>query len=643
MTALEQFRNETLLQARKGSAADVEAVRGHFGELERVLEGFEAWLWELGRLALELCRRGREDTLVILLKICEVESQADEKVRRLAASKDSSAPLLSLAADTGSSRPLTYRPPRCQAAATKLAFMALKRPSLRSVQAEARPIKHYRHRLLELLRSSIAATFDEAWRSVEGSVPDFLDQLGAWLYQDLYRIANVLVPCFPPDWQIHALYVKGYHANLDRILGEIVRSTPEASVLLQLYSWVKEYKASMRELSEELALPAEWTQPPLLGGKEQDLIEDYVGLIVRKMDEWTTNLLRDEAREFTVRDQPVEIDDGGQYFLQGTVIMFSMINQQVDLAADSGQAKILARTFDEAKRVMKLTQARFGALVRDELKRSVERPDESPPGLVEYVMALANDQLKSADRAEELGGRCEGMVSDKLAVTIAANVNDAIDGYLDVAKVCAQALIDLVFHDLRAATKLFFAPAWYSEAERPMPAVVETMRDYLLDYRAHLNPSIFELLLADMLETLLVLYVSGLRKASKLRMASAVDLIRADVGQLYELFAEFRPADALERDFEVVEMVLAILAAGKELVFLDYWTFAKIHGPNVAFVEGLLRARCAGALKTLPSSRATELTTETRRLAWPPTETTLTARLSTRSWRQSSARSARRT
>lgn len=80
MTALEQFRNETLLQASKGTAADVEAVRGHFGELERVLEGFEAWLWELGGLALELCRRGREDTLVILLKICEVESQADEKV-----------------------------------------------------------------------------------------------------------------------------------------------------------------------------------------------------------------------------------------------------------------------------------------------------------------------------------------------------------------------------------------------------------------------------------------------------------------------------------------------------------------------------------------------------------------------------------
>lgn len=482
--------------------------------------------------------------------------------------------------------------------------MALRRPSLRSVQAEARPIKHYRHKLLDLLRASIATTFDEAWESTEGSVPDFLDQLGSWLYQDLYRIANVLVPCFPTDWNIHALYVKGYHSNLDRILQQIVASQPEASVLLLLYAWVKEYKASMKELSEELGLPGEWTQPPVLGGKEQELIEDYVGLIVKKMDEWTTNLLRDEAKEFTVRDQPVDVDDGGQYFLQGTVIMFTMINQQVDLATDSGQSKILVRTIDEANRVMKVTQARFGALVRDELKKNFEKPDESPPGLVEYIMALANDQIKSADRAEELGGRCEGMVSDKLATTITAKINDAIDGYLDVAKVCSQALIDMVFHDLRLVTKLFFGPAWYGEVERPMPAVVETMRDYLQDYQEHLNPSIFDLLLEDILETFLVLYLSTLRKSSKLRMAVAVNRIRDDIGQIFGVFAEFKPRDALELNFEVVEMILQMLDASKDMVFIDYWTFAKVHGPNIAFVEALLRARWVFSPSSTLGSRA---------------------------------------
>lgn len=27
------------------------------------------------------------------------------------------------------------------------------------------------------------------------------------------------------------------------------------------------------------------------------------------------------------------------------------------------------------------------------------------------------------------------------------------------------------------------------------------------------------------------------------------------------------------------------------MIFMDYWAFAKIHGPQLAFVEGLLKAR----------------------------------------------------
>lgn len=83
VTALEQFRNETLLQARKGDPEDLQAVKGYFRDLDQVLKGYEEWLFDLGGRALELSVKGREDTLVILLKICEVETQADERVRFL--------------------------------------------------------------------------------------------------------------------------------------------------------------------------------------------------------------------------------------------------------------------------------------------------------------------------------------------------------------------------------------------------------------------------------------------------------------------------------------------------------------------------------------------------------------------------------
>jgi len=50
------------------------------------------------------------------------------------------------------------------------------------------------------------------------------------------------------------------------------------------------------------------------------------------------------------------------------------------------------------------------------------------------------------------------------------------------------------------------------------------------------------------------------------------------------------PAKVLESSFEIVEMVLSLLQPSKLLAFLSFWSFAKVHGPNLAFVE-LMKAR----------------------------------------------------
>jgi len=50
------------------------------------------------------------------------------------------------------------------------------------------------------------------------------------------------------------------------------------------------------------------------------------------------------------------------------------------------------------------------------------------------------------------------------------------------------------------------------------------------------------------------------------------------------------PAKELESSFEIVEMVLLLLQASKSLAFLSFSSFAKVHGPNLAFVE-LMKVR----------------------------------------------------
>jgi len=80
---LEAFRNETLHQAKKGTSEDLITVKAYFEKLDKVVRDFDAWIWELSGMVLELVREGRMDTVVKILKICEVEGREDEKVSQV--------------------------------------------------------------------------------------------------------------------------------------------------------------------------------------------------------------------------------------------------------------------------------------------------------------------------------------------------------------------------------------------------------------------------------------------------------------------------------------------------------------------------------------------------------------------------------
>jgi exocyst complex component 3 len=451
------------------------------------------------------------------------------------------------------------------------------------MQANARVLKHYRSKIMKNISETIKDKMDAAYQRDERDPIAFLDNLG-WVYQDLIVVERDIVACFPQDWDIYSHFVREYHKALDSTIRKLVASDPDATVLLTLHAWLKEYKSSMKELE----IPPELLEPSLLGGNEQSLIDDYLKLIVKKLDEWSANLMRTEVTEFTSRAEPPELDADGHYGMQGAVILFQMVNQQVDAAMESGQGMILARVVSETNRVMRGVQDQWTRLIDAEYKKTTERPEETPGGLVEYVIALANDQIKSADNAEALSARLEPLVSEKYRVPINERLNDAIDGYLDVAKKCTQTLIDIIFNDLRPATKQLFQGPWYNGL---ITQIVETMRDYMSDYQAYLNPSLLDLLIEDLLDAFLVIYLTALANTQKLRMPAAVERIKDDVADAFKFFSTLKPAKEVESYFEVVEMVLSLLEASKSLAFLSFWSFAKVHGPNLAFVESLMKAR----------------------------------------------------
>ncbi|VDC01385.1 unnamed protein product [Peniophora sp. CBMAI 1063] len=553
LTQLEAFRNQTMHQAKKSSARSQETLRRMFERLVAVIEAFDEYILELARNILPIARAKFPMTLVKLTKIAEIEGREDEK-----------------------------------AIAIKLVKKAAKMDAaskFRSMQANARVIKHYRSKIMRTVVDSIRDKFEAAYQEQANNPAGFLDELAEWIYKDLIAVQNKVAPCFPPDWDIYSHFVKHYHQTLNATLKRIVESEPEASVILTLHAWVKQYKKDMADLE----VPSELLEPPLLDGKEQALIDDYLQLLVRKLDEWTVNLMRDEVDGFTKREEPPEVDGDGQYGMQGAVILFQMVNQQIDAATESGQGMILARVVEDVSRVMRDVQSQWTKLVDAELKKHTQTPDEAAGGLVEYLMALANDQIRSADFAEALSARIEPLVSEKYRVQISTALNDAIDGYLDVAKKCTQALIDIIWNDLKPATrKLFQQPGWYEGA---MNQIGLTLRDYLGDFQVYLNPALFDLLIEDLLDAFLVVYLKALANAPKLRMPDATERMREDITEAFRVFGAVKNSKELEAYFEVLEMILALLEASKSFVFLSFWNFAKVHGPNLPFVEAVVRAR----------------------------------------------------
>jgi exocyst complex component 3 len=282
LTQLETFKNETTLRAKRASAESRETLDKYFQRLTGTIEAFESFYLLLAGSLLDIVKAGNPAVAVKIAKIAELEGQRDEKAIAIRLVKKQNSELAA---------------------------------RFRSVHAEARVIKHYRAKVMDAIRGSARNAIERAHAKHGSAIFEKLD----FIYKDLIIVEDSVSPLFPSDWKIYTAWIKAYHKALYDFLKTFVSSVPDAGALLGVAQFVKEYYKNM---TKELEIPDELLVPRLLDGKEQDLVEDYLRLIVQKMDEWTTNLMKTEVDEFTVRDHPPEEDADGFYGMQGAVIMF---------------------------------------------------------------------------------------------------------------------------------------------------------------------------------------------------------------------------------------------------------------------------------------------------------------------------------
>jgi exocyst complex component 3 len=565
LSQLNEFRDQAMYQGR--NSEDVKrTLKRYFESLDKVTEEFESCFWDLTRALLDIIRCNNPTLVVKIAKIIELEERLDEK---------------SVAV---------------QEAKSHYAELANK---FRSIRGSPRKLRLYYQRFEETVDQSVQEMFEQ---HVEKYGEDFLAMLENldWIYDDLRLIREEVVPCMPPKWKMFEVYVKYFHKLVYDTVKNIVASEPDAATIIKILEWIKMYKSTMYR---EMGIAESKLVPALLDGKESTLIDDYLHIIVRKVEEWMDNLANTEKKEFMDRTASPDEDADGKYMSGGASIMFQMISQQIDVAADSGQGRVLVAVVEECVRVIKNRQTEWTELLQSEAKRQIDTPEDVPNGLVEYTMALANDQVLCADYTEAILGRTEPLVSSKYKAKISNGFNQSIDGFLDLAKFCMSIILEIVFNDLKPPLSSIFTSAWYGGSD--VSRIIATLKEYTEDFQAHLNDYLFETLMEDMVVQFLKAYMGASRnKQTKFKMPAAIDQIRNDVRLAYGFFSQYIPGNVVQDYFRIFELVMTILSATKISFSADmddlmaiYWDTPSWYEVSfndwtyIRFVEGLINNR----------------------------------------------------
>lgn len=285
LTQLETFRNETIHQAKKATPDSRATLERYFERLNALLKAFDEHYANLAGSLVQIARAGHPGLAVKIAKIAELEGLKDQKAIAIRLVKKQNKEMAS---------------------------------RFKTGEAETRQIKHYRAKVIEAIRNTAKTRLHEQHIKMKGDSAHFFSSLD-WFYEDLVLVEDQLAACFPPDWKIYSQFVKAYHKSLYDFVRTIVEAEPEAASLLYLAQFCKEYH---RNMTKELEIPPELIEPKLLDGKEGDLLDDYVGLVRKKLDEWTANLMKTEIKDFTAREAEPDVDADGQYLMAGAPIMF---------------------------------------------------------------------------------------------------------------------------------------------------------------------------------------------------------------------------------------------------------------------------------------------------------------------------------
>ena len=553
ISKLEEFRLKTIAQT--GSSQNtIRILDRYFQRLDSIIQRFDALFWKICSMLDFFVVNEEGDALVKVLNIVEKEEQLD---------------LLAVELKNRSSSDNE----------------AVKQLALMNPEKLNRIIKSYKSKFFEVLNESINKKFEY---EAEEKTPlnDILQFLG-FFFDDLSMVNEMFVPRFPKSYKVFEFYCIRYHNNIHRILDEVVTPMISPSDILLVLSWVNEYYDILRE---NFNISKDFLDPVLLEEKEEMLIQIYMKLAGSKLGEWMSNLLKSEKESFIKRESPPEKDVNDNYISASTVDLFQIVKQSITPAASATNGKLLFQVIKANTDSILKYQEGMIRCFEEEASKYFEDPSSVADEFEDYVIMHGNSCLKFIEFMDEISADIETNLDSLFQTEAMSALKMCNEGFLKVAKTCNDILVKSIFNVVSAALCSLFTKDWYNG--QIMETVLVTFDDYLQDYKEHMEDYLFNRLVAEVLDTLLIEYLKILPSKNSKLHTNYKQQMESDIAQIKEFFCSLRPEKRVLKTIEPVEKLIQIISGTKETIFIDFYACRKLFGDlRVEYVEQILSRR----------------------------------------------------
>ncbi|KAK9447675.1 exocyst complex component Sec6-domain-containing protein [Limtongia smithiae] len=600
LSKLRDFRDQAAYQASRASDDVQRTLAKYFVRLDTVTADFDGIIFDIAQNLLEILREGNSSLIVRWAKVIDLDERLDTKIKIWNTASESNREL-----------------------AAHLSMSS-------NPRGQRRTLRNYDDNLTECIRLGAADVFHNCVESFPNDPSTLLENL-YWVTRDILFAKTDLTKCVPDSWKITDRFVAAYHQEMYVLLKSLVTKDTEAGLLLKIVRWSQKYNDTM---VNDLKVPKSQLTPPLLDGQEDSILGDYMRLICRKIDEWMTTLAHSEYAEFVDRKQAPEVDPESKYGLSNTPIVFQMLNQQITVSIDSDEIRVVSGVIHECKRQLVSRQQRWISVVQTEVQRSNAAVDAVPGGLIEYCIAVANDQVRGADYVDTIINHQITTGADALVhsdtdrtvqSTMVQELEDVMDGFIATAKTCILEIVGMAIFDLQGTFGNLFTLAWYSTGVVPdaspvsaapstapgapptvadtaaaaaisnniIQDVVRTYEEYNAELHDHLNPDLYVIYIDDLLEETLIAYLSAISRNKNAQLsARSLDQIKNDVAVMYPFFSAYTDSEHVKGQFAAIEVLMALVSSDRAGV-VEEFGILKDSFPDapLKFVEDVLRAR----------------------------------------------------